>query len=139
MARIGTRKLTLAVDDVEYAAEVSKSVITSNPADAGFTSFAAAAAGGSRDYALNLVMTQDAAASSLWSTIWSAAGSEVEVIVRPYGNEDPTVGEPHYSGTVVVKEPDGDFLGGEADVSTTAAMTVEVSWPFTAKPTKITA
>ena len=40
---------------------------------------------------------------------------------------------------VTIKEPDGDLLGGEADASTTARMTIEVSWPFNEKPEKIVA
>ena len=42
-------------------------------------------------------------------------------------------------GTVTIQEPDGDLLGGEANASTSAKFTVEVSWPFTAKPTRVTA
>lgn len=138
MARIGTRKLKIEIDGDEYTAEVSKAVFTSGESDSDFVTFADAAAGGARDYALNLVIAQDAAAASLWSTIFGAAGTEVPVTLMPYGNAVASVGQPHFTATCVVKEPDGDFIGGEADVSTTAAMTVEVSWPCLAKPEKDT-
>lgn len=139
MAHIGTRKLTATIDGAEVAPDVSTVVIKSAETDSDFVPFAAAAAGGGRDYVLGLTMAQDAAAGSLWSQIWDAAGTEVDVVVRPYGNAVATAGEPHFEGTVIIKEPDGDLLGGEADPSSTARFTVEVEWPFLAKPTRVTA
>jgi len=139
MAAIGTRKLTILIDGDEMAPEVSKAVITAGDADAGFVSFAAAAAGGGRDYKLALTFVQDASAGSLWSRVWTAAGSDVDVVVRPYGNATPTADQPHFTGTVTISEPDGDLLGGEANASPSARFTTEVEWVFTAKPTKVTA
>lgn len=139
MAQIGTRKLTLLIDSVEEAAEVSSAVITSKESKSDFVSFADAAAGGSREYGLKLKFVQDAAASALWDQVWSHAGDDIAVIVRPYGNAVATVTEPHFHGTVTISEPDGDMLGGDADASTTARFTTEVEWIFTAKPTKVTA
>lgn len=139
MAAIGTRKLTILIDGDEVAPEVSKVVITSAETDADFVSFADAAAGGGRTYQLGLTLAQDAAAGSLWDRVWTAAGSDVEVVVRPYGNAAPTPAEPHFEGTVTIVEPDGDLLGGEADPSTTARFVTEVAWTFVAKPTRVTA
>lgn len=139
MAAIGTRKLKIEVDGTEYTAVVSNARITTAESDSDFVSFADAAAGGARDYALALTLAQDAAASSLWTMIWAEAGTEVPVTVMPYGNTTPTATEPHFEGTVTIQEPDGDLLGGEANASTSAKFTVEVSWPFTAKPTRVTA
>ena len=139
MAAIGTRKLKIEVDGTEYTAVVSNCRITTAESDSDFVSFADAAAGGARDYSLAITLAQDAAASSLWTKIWDEAGTDVPVTVMPYGNATPTVTEPHFEGTVTIQEPDGDLLGGEANSSTTARMTVEVEWPFTAKPTRVTA
>jgi hypothetical protein len=139
MAAIGTRKLTLTIDGDEVAAEVSSATITSKEAKSDFVSFADAAAGGSREYGLKLKFIQDAESTSLWNQVWSAAGTDVAVVVRPYGNATASATEPHFHGTVTISEPSGDFLGGDADPSTSARFVTEVEWIFTAKPTKVTA
>lgn len=139
MAQIGTRKLTMTIDGDEVAPEVSSAVINSAETDSDFVSFAQAAAGGGRDYTLALTFVQDAAAGSLWDKVWTAAGTDVPVVVRPYGNATPTATQPHFTGTVTVTEPDGALLGGEADASNTARFTTEVEWHFLAKPTRVTA
>lgn len=138
MAAIGTRKLTLTVDGTEVAPEVSSATISSAETDSDFVSFADAAAGGGRTYTLKLTFVQDANTGSLWDQIWSHAGEDVPVLVRPYGNTAASASQPHFSGTVTITEPDGDLLGGDADASTSARFTVDVEWVFTAKPTKVT-
>lgn len=139
MAGIGTRLLELEIGGENVSAEVSKAVITSNEADSDFVTFADAKAGGKREYRLDITMVQDPETGSLWDKIWSAAGSTVPFSVNPFGNEVPSATQPHYTGNVTITEPDGDLLGGEADASTTARFTVEVSWVCDAKPTKVTA
>lgn len=139
MAAIGTRKLTLSIDGDEVSPEVSAATISSAESDSDFVSFADAAAGGGRTYTLKLTFVQDAAAGSLWDQVWSNAGNDVAVIVRPYGNDVPTADQPHFTGTVTITEPDGDLLGGEADASTTARFTTEVEWVFTEKPARVLA
>lgn len=139
MTAIGTRLLTLEIDGDEVTAQVSKSVITSGKADSDFLTFADAAAGGARQYALNIVAAQDVATDTVWDKVWSAAGTTVTCIVAPYGNATPSTTQPHYSCEAVISEPDGDFLGGEADESTTARFTFEVTWNLEGKPTKVTA
>jgi hypothetical protein len=139
MAAIGTRKLTLTIDGDEMAAEVSTAVITSKEAKSDFISFANAAAGGSREYGLKLKFIQNAATASLWDQVWSAAGTDIPVLVRPYGNAAASATEPHFSGVVTISEPDGDFLGGDADPSTSARFVTECEWVFLAKPTRVVA
>jgi hypothetical protein len=139
VAAIGTRTLTLDIDGDEVAPEVSAATIASAETDSDFVSFADAAAGGGRVYTLNLTMVQDAVVGSLWDRVWAHTGEEIPVVVRPYGNGAASPGQPHFTGTVIITEPDGDLLGGEADASPTARFTTEVSWEFTAKPTRVTA
>lgn len=139
MAAIGTRKLTMSLDAEDVTPDVSTCEIHSGETDADFVSFAQAASGGGRDYSLHLTFVQDAASGSLWDRIWSHAGEDVDVIVRPYGNATPTAEQPHFTGTVTIVEPDGVILGGEADASTTQRFTVDVEWLFTEKPTRVTA
>lgn len=139
MSAIGTRLLTLTVDATEYAAQVSTCVIKSGETDSDFVSFADAAAGGGREYILALSFVQDAATTSLWDQVWSHAGEEVPYLVRPYGNATASAGQPHFSGTAIVSEPDGDLLGGEADASPSNRFVTEVEWKLTGKPVKVVA
>jgi hypothetical protein len=139
MAGIGTRLLKLTVDGDEVTAEISKGLITSNDAGSDFTTFADAAAGGAREYRLEITAVQDAASGSLWDKVFTAAGSSVPFVLMPYGNATPTVSEPHFEGDCTITEPDGEFIGGEADPSTSARMTFSVAWVCDAKPTRVTA
>lgn len=136
---IGTNKLTLTVDGVERYAECSTVVITSKESDADFVSFKSASEGGSREYGCKIVAVQAAEAATLWDLVWSASGTEVPILVRPYGNASPSAAQPHFAGVVTVSEPDGDYLGGSADRSTSARMTFSVEWVFTEKPTRLVA
>lgn len=138
MAAIGTRLLTVTVDATDVTAQVSNARITSAASDSDFTSFADAAAGGARQYSFEGTAVQDPATDSIWDQIWSAAGSTVACLLKPFGNASATVSQPHYSFNAVVTEPDGDLLGGEANASTTAKFTIDFAWPLDAKPTKVT-
>lgn len=139
MAQIGTRKLKLEVDGAEYTAEASNARFTSGEGDTDFVTFADAAAGGSREYRFEFTAAQDAAAETLWTLMFTNPGDEVVVTLMPYGNAAPSATEPHFTATAVVSEPDGDLLGGEANVSTTAKMTWEGSWVLTGKPAPVIA
>lgn len=139
MAGIGTRLLQITIDAVERNVELATAEVTSAETDADFQTFADAAAGGGRDYKLHIVAVQDAAAATLWSLVFDEAGTSVPCVLKPYGNASPTVSQPHFTFNAVVTEPDGAFLGGEADKSTTARMTFEAEWPLEAKPVKVTA
>ncbi|HEY0696449.1 MAG TPA: hypothetical protein VGD43_01395 [Micromonospora sp.] len=139
MAALGTRLLKITVGGTDYTAQVSKAVITSTEADADFVTFADAAAGGAREYKLEFTAVQDLATTTLWDKVWSTPGTSVACVLMPYGNATPSVTQPHYTFNATITEPDGDFLGGEADASTTARMLFECAWVLAAKPTKVTA
>ena len=135
---LGTRTLKITIDSVEYTADVSSVKIESASADSDFTSFADAAAGGKREYTLAFTATQDPGdATSIWSQMWDNVGDTVSVKVVPYGGATISATNPAFTGNVVVTEPDGTLLGGDADASTTARFTMELAWKFTAKPTRV--
>lgn len=140
MPQFGTRRLKLFVEGTEYTSSVSDVRITSEESDSDFVSFAAAAAGGARDYKLACTLVQDSSTTSLWYKAWNQAGSDVAFEVWPNGQNTvnpttPTPTYPKFSGTITLSEPDGDFIGGEADPSNTARFTTEVEWALTDKPT----
>ena len=139
MAALGTRSLLVMVGGTEYAAQVSNCRITSQDADSDFVTFADAAAGGSKEYRLAFTAVQDPATGTLWDKVFTAPGTSVAIILRPAGGTVATPAQPHFTGNAIVKEPDGDFLGGEANASATARFTFECEFPFTAKPVRLTA
>lgn len=138
MAALGTRALVLTIGGTDYTAQVSRTVITSGEADSDFVTFADAAAGGAREYRLEFTAVQDLATTTLWDKVWTTSGTSVAFLLKPYGNATASTTQPHYSGNAIITEPDGDFIGGEADSSSSARMTFECSWVLTAKPTKVT-
>jgi hypothetical protein len=134
MTKVSPRLIALEVDGVDRSDEISKAIITSAAGASDFLTFAAARAGGNRDYMLNMTIAQDHASGTLWDLIFTGAGTEVDGTYAPYGNEDPSPTQPHYDFTATVAEPDGNFLGGEASISTTAVASIEVSWQLAVKP-----
>jgi hypothetical protein len=137
-APVGTRLLVVTIATVDYTAQMSACRITSAAADSDFTTFADAAAGGARKYQLVGTAAQDLQASSLWDQIFSNAGDTVAFLLKPYGNATASATQPHFSGNAVISEPDGDFIGGDANPSTTAKMTFGIAWDLTAKPARVT-
>lgn len=138
MTALGTRLLTLTIGAVDYTAEVSDCRITSGEADSDFVSFADAAAGGGRLYKLAFKAVQNPATNTIWDLVWTQAGSTVAAVIKPNGGTTASPTQPHFTGNVVITEPDGDLLGGEANASTTAKFTFAAEWAFTAKPTRVT-
>lgn len=138
MAALGTRKLTLTVNAVDVTAQVASCAIAAAEAKTDFVSFADAAAGGSRQYTLKLKFVQDPSTGSLWDEVWTMAGTDVPVVIHPAGGATPSPSNPAFNGTVTITEPDGDILGGDADVSNTQRWVTQVEWAFTAKPTRVT-
>lgn len=139
MAALSGRTLVITVAATDYTAQVFNCEVESDDSDSKDVTFAEAAAGGGRQYQLNLKLTQDMVASTLWDKIWSAAGTDVAVLLKPYGNATATAAQPHFSMTANVREPNGVMIGGDADASTTKRQVVEVKWPLTAKPTRVVA
>ena len=139
MAALNGRTLTMTVAGTDYTTQVFSSEVKADDADSDDITFAEAAAGGGRQYTLALKLTQDMAATTLWSKIWDAAGTDVACVLKPYGNVAPSVAQPHFTFSANVREPNGTIIGGEADASPTKRQTVEVEWPLAAKPTRVTA
>ena len=139
MAGLGTRTLVITVGGTDYTAQISKTVITANPADNDFVTFADAANGGAREYRLEFTAVQDLVAGTIWDKVFASAGTTAPFILKPYGNAAASTTQPHFTGNAIISEPDGDVIGGEADASATARMTFEASGVLTAKPVRVTA
>jgi hypothetical protein len=132
---VGTRKTELYIDGVNYTDEVSSVVLSSGGSDSDFVSFAEALAGGGRDYTLKLKVRQDLDTSSLWYVIWDSAGDDLDYEFWPAGGSPtPSASTPKFSGQVTISEPDGDLVGGDADVNPRKVNVVELEWLCTDKP-----
>ena len=137
MSRVKPRLIALEVDGVDRSDEVSKSIITSRPASDGFRSLASSRGAEDREYMLEMTIAQNHASGTLWDLIWTGAGTYVDGIYAPYGNETASETQPHYSFTANVSEPDGDFLGAESNRATNAVAVIEVAWELSEKPVRI--
>lgn len=137
MAITGTRKLKIEVDGDEYTAEISNCRFTSAAGDSDFTTFEDAANGGGRQYQLVGTAGQDPAADSFWDLVYSQVGADLPVTLMPEGNAIPSPTQPHFTSTATISEPDGDFIGGEANASTTAKFTFDFAFDCT-RPVRVT-
>jgi hypothetical protein len=139
MAALNARALTITIAATSYEAQLFTAQVDAEPAEADEVTYSEAAAGGGRTYKLVLKLYQDlAAATGLWDKVWAAAGTDVAVLMKPYGNAAASVSQPHFTMTANVREPDGLLIGGEADATVTKRQTIEVEWPLTAKPVRVT-
>lgn len=137
MSAVGTRDLVLIVDGTDHSAAILTAVIRSAASGKTFVSFAAAAAGGAREYHLTMALYQDVSGLSLWTVVWSRFAEDVPFELWPMGRPDdgvPTADQPRSVGIATVADPDGDFLGGTADPDPQARMTTEVEWLCEDKP-----
>ena len=138
MPDVGTRKLVLKVGGDDYSDSVSTAELTAGEADTDFVSYAAALAGGEREYKLHVVFKQNTDAAALWYFAWDNVGDEVAFELWPNGGSVASTTNPKFTGTVVITEPDGPLIGGEAKPSVTAKQTTECEWTCVAKPTLVT-
>lgn len=131
---LGTRSLTLTVDGIPRTADVSDCKIVSGPHP-----FLPRLINRPepREYRLQCVAAQDLTAESLWDLAWSRHGEQIEVDLRPAGGSAPSETQPWFTGTVTIAEPDGDFLGGQANASLSSRFTFEIDWAFESKPTRV--
>lgn len=132
---LGTRSLTLSIGGDDFTASLTNCRLVSGEADSDVTTFADAAAGGLREYRLQGTALQDPSADSLWDLMWTGAGTTVAAILAPNGGPAAATA-PSFAGNVVISEPDGDLLGGEANKSASARFTFDIDWVFTAKPVR---
>lgn len=138
MTALGTRLLKIKIGATEYTAQASVMKVVSGGADQDFVTFADAAGGGAREYRLEFTAVQDTATGTLWDQVFSNAGTSVAIVLNPYGVGTATASAPFFTANATITEPDGDFIGGEANASTSARMTFSCSWVLDAKPVKVT-
>jgi len=126
--------LKLGTPAVDHWQDVSQYLLTNEEADGDVTTFADAAAGGSRQYLLNMTGVQSLDATGFWRLVWDKTGTDIPFTIAPFGNTAPSATQPHFTGTATVgPKPD---LGGEAGNS---SFTFETSWKVIGVPVMVTA
>lgn len=95
------------------------------------------AADDAKDFTCEITALQDMTVGSLWDLATTSAGSTATVLYQPFGNTAASVSQPHWSATVTIGMPDGDYLGGDASTSATAKLNVTLNWSST-KPVRVT-
>ncbi len=114
--RIKGTGLLLEIDGVDYYADCTSVVLENEDAAAGVTTFADAAAGGSKQWFFTITAIQSTDTASFWRSIWSNTGDIVNYVYAPHGNATASSSQPHFTGTV--KIPAKPSIGGEAGTNT---------------------
>lgn len=139
MAALTARSLKITVDGTERYAEVFAATVDADDAEQDAVTFKEASEGGARAYTLKITLTQDMAADTLWTEVWDNAGTDVPVVLMPYGNAAASATQPHFTMDASIREPNGTIMGGEADANPLTRWTIEVEWPLLAKPVRVVA
>lgn len=109
--------LQLGTPAVDYWADATSVVLDNEEADQDTVTFEDAAAGGGRQYFLQITALQSTATGSFWRMVWDQAGEEVPFTYAPHGNETATAAQPHFLGTCkIAAKP---RIGGDAGTSNT--------------------
>ena len=143
MAHVKSRFIGVYEDtgvvNTDISSQLSNLELVPSDADGGFLSFAAARAGGVKDYTVNGTIPQDYSATALYMRMRQTPGDDLVLVYAPYGNAEPSVAQPHELWPVTMDIPNSALAGTAATTSPNAVPVVEVSWPCTADPEIITA
>jgi hypothetical protein len=112
--RIDGKKLSLKFGTLEVKAEAGEFTLDNEEADGGYTTFADAANGGTRQWFISITSLTSTDATSFWRFLWDNTGNEVTFTFAPQGVTTVTdADEPIFTGTAVVgaKPPIGGSAG----------------------------
>jgi hypothetical protein len=111
--RIDGKKLSLKFGTLEVKAESGEFTLDNEEADGGYTTFADAAAGGTRQWFITITSLTATDSTSFWRFLWDNTGEEVAFTFIPHGNVTVTADQPTFTGTAVVgaKPPIGGSAG----------------------------
>ncbi|QXU55201.1 hypothetical protein [Rhodococcus sp. LW-XY12] len=124
-------EVSILIGSTEYKEHLKNARFDNEDGDARFVTFASAASGDGR-WLFRAAAFQSFKSSSFWRYVWDNAGSPAVITLAPYGNETPTVAEPHYRATATIgKKPS---VGGEANTE----WDFEVEWECVDPPVEIT-
>lgn len=102
-----------------FADDVKSYELTSDDADDSDLTFAEAAAGLTAAFTLSVTAITSFDAGSLYAYLWDNAGSDVTIVVGPWGNATPTATKPHFQMAANLGRKPG--ISNEARTSTEGA------------------
>jgi hypothetical protein len=120
---IGTA-LALSFGGTDYWADASSVKLENEDSPADVTTFADAAAGGSKRYYFTISAIQSMQTTSFWRYLWANVGNTVAYRYAPHGNATATADQPHFTGTVkILARP---VVGGDAGLETNFSFDVRL-------------
>lgn len=124
----------LATND--FGADVSTITLTNEDADSDVTTFADAAAGGTKQWYFEgtAVTGTNGETNALWNYLWENTGTDdIAYVYAPHGNAVASTEKPHFTGTVKIgaKPP----IGGDAGTTFTFDFRIDAN----GEPTLVTA
>jgi len=128
--RIKGAALGLTIGGVDYWADISSAVFDNEEATGGVTTFADAAAGGSRQHFVTVSAIQSLASASFWRYVWANTGVSATYKYAPHGNATASANEPHLTGNLKIGPK--PTLGGDAGSDNT--YTFETRFDITGEP-----
>lgn len=131
----GKQGLVFKLETVDYASDVTTVTLSNEDADADVTTFADAAAGGTKQWFFEgTALAGTDTTGALWRYLWANTGdNNVAFVYAPYGNATPTADKPHFTGTCTIgAKPE---IGGEAGSTWTFDFRIDVN----AEPTLVSA
>lgn len=110
--RLIARNIKFLVDGDEYACDATKITLTPEDAANGVRTFCETNVEKTWKLAVEGIVSLDAA--SLFQTLFTLQGSQVDFVVAPAGNATASSTQPHYTGSVIIDDlPPIDLTAGE--------------------------
>lgn len=126
MTRINGRDMVLLIDALDRSDECSTASFGQG------TKQTFADMRGNKPKVINLTVSQDLAATSLYRMAMGTDTDPVAGVIKPLGNTAPSVSAPHFTFNVKPVGISGDvFMGGEAAEDASEDLTVDLVWIIT--------
>lgn len=110
--RLIARNIKFLVDGDEFACDANKITLTPEDAAGGVRTFCETNVEKTWKLAVEGIVSLDAA--SLYQTLWTLQGTQVDFVVAPAGNATASSTEPHYVGSVIIDDlPPLDLTAGD--------------------------
>jgi len=110
--RLIARNIKFQVDGDEFSCDANKITLTPEDAPGGVRTFCETNVEKEWKLAIEGIVSLDAA--SLYQTLFTLQGTQVDFVVAPAGNATASPTEPHYTGSLIIDDlPPLDLTAGE--------------------------
>lgn len=113
--RLVARNIKFTVDGDEFACDANKITLTPEDAPGGVRTFCETNTEKQWKMAVDGIVSL--ASTSLYQTLFTLQGTQVDFVLAPAGNASPSTSQPHYTGSVIIDDlPPLDLTAGEGAV-----------------------